>query len=281
MSKNDTTLVAQIYKAWEAGQSNRKHLGASQIGKKCDRAIWYGFRWFKTPSYSGRIMRLFDRGKREEAIVWGDLMACGFEVECELTEKDGKQVGFTDIGGHFAGSLDAIITKGKLRALVECKTASDDMWNDVEKKGVEESKPEHYYQMQVYMGECGLATGLYISVNKDNDKIYAEWLKFDKDAYNGLRQLAKEIIFSMEPPARYVENPANYICKRCDFHSVCHGGESPEQNCRTCSMAEPQEDGGWKCMLRDSVIDDETMAVGCGDWAAIGATWSGKGKVAF
>lgn len=45
---------------------NRTHLGFSMIGDECQRKLWYGFRWCKTPNPEPRIKRLFDRGHKEE-----------------------------------------------------------------------------------------------------------------------------------------------------------------------------------------------------------------------
>jgi len=44
----------------------RNHLGGSMIGRPCDREIWYGFRWAKVPSFGARMLRLFERGHKEE-----------------------------------------------------------------------------------------------------------------------------------------------------------------------------------------------------------------------
>ena len=61
----------------------RSHLGASMIGRECSRELWYSFRWVKPSSFNGRMLRLFNRGHREEerfiewlegigAKVWAD-----------------------------------------------------------------------------------------------------------------------------------------------------------------------------------------------------------------
>ena len=42
-------------------------VGASSIGHKCERYLWYQFRWFFREKFNGRMLRLFDRGHREEA----------------------------------------------------------------------------------------------------------------------------------------------------------------------------------------------------------------------
>ena len=48
---------------------HRTHLGASIIGKECSREAWYIFRWVKFAAFDGRMLRLFDRGKKEKLIL--------------------------------------------------------------------------------------------------------------------------------------------------------------------------------------------------------------------
>jgi len=58
----------------------RGHLGASAIGGKCARKIWYQFRWYKEEAFSGRLLRLFNRGHEEEFRIVRWLRAMGLEV---------------------------------------------------------------------------------------------------------------------------------------------------------------------------------------------------------
>lgn len=58
-------LIDQAVKL-AADNSFRDHLGGSMIGRACEREIWYGFRHATRPNFSGRILRLFNRGHREE-----------------------------------------------------------------------------------------------------------------------------------------------------------------------------------------------------------------------
>lgn len=62
--------------AGESTNEPRFHLGASQIGDECARARWYGFRWASQVTFEGRILRLFDRGHKEERrfIEWLELV---------------------------------------------------------------------------------------------------------------------------------------------------------------------------------------------------------------
>lgn len=261
---HDDKLVKKIYEIWKGarGDDRRAHLGASVIGRECDREIWYGFRWFKSNAFDGRMLRLFDRGKREEGVVIFELKSAGIDVDWSGESQDG----FEDHGGHFRGSVDATGTDAKGRFLIEIKTANEKSWNDLHKTGVAESKPEHFCQMQTYMGEMKLPRALYISVNKNNDDIHAEWIDFDRDAYVALRQRARELIFSGLPPDRLSDNPANFKCKMCAMWAVCHDGDAPDRNCRTCTHAVPLEEGGWYCAHLAKPIDYAEQIAGCGDW---------------
>lgn len=59
---------------------NRSHLGFSMIGDECQRKLWYGFRWCKTPKPEPRLKRLFNRGHLEEDRFVDYLRGIGCEV---------------------------------------------------------------------------------------------------------------------------------------------------------------------------------------------------------
>lgn len=72
---------------------HRPHLGASQVGKPCLRALVYGFRHALAKKNSGRMLRLFSRGHKEEIHLVAYLRAIGFEVQefaQRLTWHDGS-----------------------------------------------------------------------------------------------------------------------------------------------------------------------------------------------
>lgn len=58
----------------------RPHLGASQVGKPCERRLVYSFRHATVKRTSGRMLRLFSRGHREEISLISYLRDIGFEV---------------------------------------------------------------------------------------------------------------------------------------------------------------------------------------------------------
>lgn len=59
----------------------RRYLGGSTVGNKCVRAGWYGFRWAADPVFEPRVLRLFDRGHREEDRFINWLRMIGAEVD--------------------------------------------------------------------------------------------------------------------------------------------------------------------------------------------------------
>lgn len=54
-----TSLTREaIFSAYEAdaGDGFRAHLGASLIGKACERALWFDFRWVTRARHAGRLL---------------------------------------------------------------------------------------------------------------------------------------------------------------------------------------------------------------------------------
>lgn len=270
------SVAASVFEMWRkrgASEPARMYLGASSIGGPCERALWYSFRHASQPTFDGRMYRLFNRGHREEAVIFDELRAIGCDVRDH--DENGRQWGFSDIGGHFRGHMDAAATgtpyAPKTWCVLECKTHNAKSFKDLCDKGLQTSKPQHYDQMAVYMGQFGMDRGLYYAVNKDTDAVYTEWVKFDKDRYETLMARARRVIESPVPPLRCSNDSSNYICKGCQSHAICHGTEAPAIGCRTCAHATPfldGADGHWYCEHPDvnygvARIDDERQRMGC------------------
>jgi len=214
--------------------------------------LWLTFHHAKAKKFEGRMYRLFETGKREEARIVQNLRSIG----CEVHADDGSsQYAFRALGGHFAGSMDAVITgyheAPKKWIVVEMKTHSAKSFKDLLEKKVQASKPMHYAQMQTYMGTSGIDRALYFAVNKDTDDIYTEYLHFDQAEFERLRIRAERIIKAAEPPLKISNDPSWYQCKMCDMADICHGTEAPEVNCRTCCHSTPDTvAGGWSCVRK-------------------------------
>ena len=258
--------VADAYSS--EGNEFRTHLGASVLGNKCSRAIWYGFRWVHKPKFEGRILRLFNRGHLEEGRVIALLLSAGIEVWS--TSPDGKQFRITANGGHVGGSLDGvgrgIPELGKVPFLLEYKTHNDKSFTSLTTQGVAVSKPEHFVQMQLYMDKMGLGWALYIAVNKNTDHIHAEIVQAFPDFAASQFDRAADIVYSPVPLPKLNKSPGWYECRFCDFVNVCHNGTAPEVNCRTCEFSVPEPNGTWICRRTIEVLDKKKQLEGCGDY---------------
>jgi hypothetical protein len=264
------TTVAMIYQAYEndAEEGNRPHLGASLIGHSCERFLWLTFRWVDKKKFSGRMLRLFETGQLAEARLTANLRRIGVDVH-DVTP-DGKQWRVSDLGGHFSGSMDGaavgIPEAPKTWHVLEFKTANDKSFTDLVKNKVQKAKPQHYAQMQTYMGYTGMERALYLAVNKNTDELYSERIEFDPVEFAKLKARAERVITANEPPLKISKDPSWYVCKMCDFHEHCHGEAAPAVNCRTCAHSTPILDGDarWTCEAHgDEAWDHIKMSEGC------------------
>ncbi len=243
--------TAEAIYQWHAAQqakepAHRKHLGASVIGHECKRHIWYVFRWALAQQFDGRMLRLFDTGKREESRILDELRAIGCQVWD--TDENGQQFTVSACDGHFGGSMDGVVQglpeAPKTPHLFECKTHKDKSYKALLKDGI---PARHRWQMQAYMTPADLPAAVYVAVNKDTDEIYIERVKSDPDLGRRILETAQYVIDSPEPPPRIADDAEHFVCKLCPFSSICHGDKLPEVNCRTCAHSTPVENGQWRC----------------------------------
>lgn len=276
-------IDAYCVSAYDDG--HRSHLGASVIGHPCERHLWYHFRWTTREPFTGRQLRLFNRGHREEARFVEWLRGIGFNVEDET--EDGKQVRIAGVSGHFGGSLDGqtdipawlVEVCAKLaelgRFLLEFKTSGTGRsFTDLRAKGVRGAKPRHFAQMSVYGHKRGLRYALYLCINKNDDDIYVEIVELDHVLAETLEAKAHNVITAQTPPGRISESKAWFDCKWCAYNKLCHEGEPAERNCRSCAHAKAIDGGEWSCALApegQNVIPREFIAQGCGNWQDITA----------
>ena len=229
----------------------RSHLGASIIGGPCVRKVWYSFRWSWITKHSGRLLRLFNRGHTEEARFIALLLSIG----CTVYQQDehGNQFRIKHAQGHFGGSGDGValglpdLPVGE-PVLLEFKTSADSPFKKVLKEGVKRAKPEHYIQMQVYMGKMRLKYAAYFVVNKNNDELYGELIAFDDAAYNHTLEKAVMLVDMRTPPAKLNESPSFYMCKWCEYMDLCHKGAEPLETCRSCQHSMTSDNGEWMCI---------------------------------
>ena len=271
IQKSDEHTTAHAIVKWheaeEAKNPPRPYLGGSIIGGPCDRALWYGFRQVGIKKFDGRMLRLFNRGHREEAQLYKELRGIGVEVY-EVDPDTGEQFEVSAYGGHFSGHTDGLALglpeAPKSYALLECKTYNIKSFAELKKLGMRKAKPTHFSQMTVYMGLQKLTRGLYFAACKDTDEIHTEWVHFDQAEFDRMMERAERIIFAKEPPDK-IGDASHWQCKQCDFYALCHERAAPRKNCRTCVFATP-------------VNAPSTIDKGQGQWVC---EYEGKNEIPF
>lgn len=257
----------------------RTHLGASVLGGDCERSVWYGYRWaFKRGARgrknedpreaNSRMLRLWNRGHIEEARFVALLLAAGIQVYQQ--DANGKQFRLSDFGGHLSGSGDGFLIGVPdlplgVPCLLECKTHSDKSFQELKENGVKLAKPQHYVQMNIYMGKFGTMYALYLAVNKNDDELYAEIVQYDGEVDAAFLSRARRIIFEHKAPPRIRNaSPGFFQCKYlCDHKEPCFNTSPVDRNCRTCQHAFAMPDGTWQCAKYTYTLSKEEQQRGC------------------
>jgi len=256
--ENTVTLIDKYHESKQ--EPPRFHLGASLIGHKCERYLWLSFRWAVIQKFEGRILRLFRRGHLEEANIIKDLRDIGVDIRASQNR--------VNFGKHFSGSVDGIIYSGlpespSKKHVAEFKTHSKKSFDDLEKSGLQKSKPLHYAQMQVYMLGMKIDRSFYLAVCKDDDRIYYERVKLDKAFAESLVEKGHRITMSDRLPPPMSTDQTWYECKFCPAHDFCFGSkQTKEANCRTCAHS-TVKDESIHCERWGSDIPDKAQYQGC------------------
>jgi hypothetical protein len=273
--EDDQLTVAAVFAAVkrDAKDWRRPHLGASVLGKECDRAVWYSFRWVQDPEHDGRILALFDRGTVEEPRVFSKLRAAGITVR-STDHETGKQW-FVELGPHMSGSADSIV-QGLLedpdtQYVLDVKTAGVKSFERMLKAANARAWSVDYWaQQQLYMHGL-IARGIEVRmaalmiVCKDDDRMHL--LRFPYEQVEAERLLARgrRIVVSEDPPMRISNDPTAWGCKFCDYHATCQLGQYAklERNCRTCLHSTAEQDGSWSCAFHAQTINTIVQKHGC------------------
>lgn len=241
-------------------------LRCSGLGESCDRRLWYVYRWAAQPeAFKARILRVFANGHDREARIVEMLKGAGLDVQ-EIDPETGKQWRVTLASGFLTGSCDGIATgvpeAPVARHLVEIKTMNKARWEAWRRKGVQQSDPKYYVQMQLYMHGLGLDRALFVAENQDSKEIETERVAYDPAFAAAQEARAERIVLTDSPPPRISDDPDYWECRFCPARSICHEGGEARRNCRTC-LASCVSEGGWGCARHGVDLDDHAQRQGC------------------
>lgn len=264
----DAALVAR-----GNAEAPRPYLGMSEIGRPCERALWYGFRWCTAPAWDAATLKRFEDGHRGEDIQVERLRLV---PGIELVTRDpatGDQIACQDIGGHFRGHLDGVI-----RGLIQAPLT----WHVFEHKQVADKKqaallktiqehgeakalaiwdPAYFCQGVVYMDYLDLPCHYLTCASAGGRHTISVRTNAAPIAARALIAKAKRIITASEPPARLSDRPDFYQCQWCQHQAMCHPSAVPvlpQVSCRTCAHATPELDGDGRLSCARYGIDLST-----------------------
>ena len=255
----------------EEESSHRGHLGCSQLGSECDRALWYNYHWAKESKFDGRMLRLFNRGHLEEPRFLAMLISIGCEIK--QVDENGKQYRVSH-GAFIGGSGDGIATgipdvPDGHWVLLEFKTHGDKSFKKLIKSGLQLAKPEHYTQMILYMQKMNLDFGLYMAVNKNDDELHAEIIKRNDLMAGHYFERGMRIVHG-EIPYRISSNSSSFTCKYCSFVDICHNNEPIDITCRSCIYGSPHEElETWVCNKYMAKLSKERQLKACPTYTAV------------
>ena len=268
-------VLDAIAKSAPNEQEFRKHIGASVIGRECDRQLWYSFRWVQLPAVTSRIGRLFKRGHREEDVMLDTLEAAGFTLWRHAQNNPNEQIRAKGMPPHTGGSLDAVMALPyELAQLygnhvpVECKTHAAKYFNQLVKHGVVAKHYTHWAQGNIYATSFGMTHFLYMAECKDDDRLYFEFCKAEPAIAAIHKEKARRI--SMSNVAHAVDKAPSFRCRMCEYQEICKEGKPASAiNCRSCGYSTAEADGTFKCHVKQLTIDDDLMRTGCNNWRSI------------
>lgn len=226
-------LMDAALQAENAQQTKRTYLGASRLGASCERQLQYEYAHAPMApgkGFSGRILRVFERGHRTEDMVIRWLRMAGFILKTE--NADGRQLGFSVAGGRLRGHVDGVLLGGpegfSYPAIWENKCLNSKSWKDLVKNKLAVSKPVYAAQLALYQGYLTLHEhpALFTAVNADTMEIYAELVPFDAALAQRMSDRGARVIKASEAgdllPRAFVDS-GNYECKFCSWFDRCWG----------------------------------------------------------
>ena len=212
-------------------QEKRTYMGGSRVGVECERAMQY--ETLKVPvdpsrEFSGRILRVFERGHWVESAMVRWLRLAGFGLMAE--QKDGGQFGFTSNDGFVQGHCDGIFVSGPAALaswprLWECKGIQQKDFLTLKRKGLRETFPVYWGQVQYYQKHFGLTDNpaIWTAVNMNTMDIEAVSVPHEPKYLEYLERKISRVLMACndhELLPRGWDKPI-FKCKLCDYSARC------------------------------------------------------------
>ncbi len=212
-------------------EKQRTYLGASSLGEACARKIQYRYMGKEQDPGSGftaKVYRIFQFGHVIEDMAHGWIVNAGFDLR--ITDKNGKQFGFSIADDQIKGHIDGVICGGPVDmgypCLWENKSANDKKFREFMMKGVARTNPVYAAQIALYQAYMNLTEHpcLFTVLNKNTSQIYYELVPFDKVLAQEISDKAVNILEATkanEILPRVAFSRDFFDCKWCEFQDRC------------------------------------------------------------
>lgn len=239
-------LIEQLYKLIEEDalmEVPRSYVGASSIGDKCERKLYYRYKEPEkaAPRKAELVLAANDGFRSEELAAEYLARLPGIEIvthKCLGGDGNGgikiEQFGFSDLDGKYKGHIDGMITgipqAPKTTHIWENKCVNDKKFTKLQniidkfdKKAVLEQWDYNYYcQAIVYMDYFDLTRHYTTVWLAGSRKLLTIRTSANPALAKQLKEKAQRIINYPFPPAKLSENPSWFECKFCEFSEYCH-----------------------------------------------------------
>jgi len=147
------------------------------------------------------------------------LRAAGFDLRTQ--RRDGRQFGFSAMGGRFRGHIDGCLVAGPASiaypALWENKALGAASWKEVVKRGLVPAKPIYAAQISLYQAYLELPNpALFTALNRDTWELYSEIVPFDAGLAQRMSDRAVQVVMASEAQEllpRAVGDRTSVICR--------------------------------------------------------------------
>ena len=258
--------LTEIMESGLIEQEYRPYIGMSGLLGKCQRYIWYNFRWAYPRMTTKRTDRLFKRGDLEEPRVIRDLEKAGIKVgyclddQIELVDQTGH------IRGHPDGCADNVPTAEKTTHTLEVKTMANKYYQNFKRLGLAKSDPPYWGQCHTYCGEMGNTRILFVCTNKDTEERTYMRYEYDKEVHRDCMSIAMDVLTSEGPP-KQIGDITWWECKMCPALGVCHKGEPIKRTCRTCEYVNIEMEGKWSCGFHGKELSYDDQMAACDNYS--------------
>lgn len=233
-------IVSMIDAVSKQEQEDRDYLGASAIGRPCEREIYY--MTTHTPKDEGsefpaRIERVFMRGHWSEDYMASLLIKAGFDLK--TSPIDGVSSQYEVVYPYkdtciyqCKGHLDGIITaKGipgvpdGMRMVWEHKMLNNANFTKLKAKPLSFVKPVYYAQVQFYMAYMPKDLCMFTAMNADTMEILVKFVRPNPQFMVDLNAKIERLLLALmakEAPPRIPESDSAWSpCRFCSWKARC------------------------------------------------------------